>query len=552
MAKCKKTLALLLALVMLLALVACGGSSAGDSGAATENTVDDTAVISESTEEHIAATTVTIGSTDSNFVGHFDSGGAFSMENSYPASYLVYDNALYVDPYTGEWASDILKSWGWSDETENLMVLTLRDDVYFASGDQMTGEDLYYSLYRVAESANFVAYNAYVDWDVSGVSADDPMVVELQFNRPYGAYQAVLRNAIVNKSWIEEHGGEDGVNWFDPAQIDGSGPYKPVDFVQDISTTYELRDDWWMADEAAEREGYCQIPTIITKKYSDQTSMMVDYENRKLDAVVNISASNYDMVVADSSLGTAATAPSNCVAVVAMGVDRNAAFDNMNLRKAICYGTDSDSIAAAVYGSLGSPARSTLSSTNAYFVDGYTYEYDPTAAMEYLQAYYDETGESSVDLTIVDISGNSSAEVAELFAAYMEAIGINVDLSVYEQGVTVTQYWTVEGATDLQVNGAGQPNIENDASTAYEFYEASGEFYALSRTGDEINDLINDGLFTTDDTERAEAYAAIQQYFYDNYELVPISEWMMAYAYHDTLSSLDLVAVTRPNLRFMG
>jgi ABC-type transport system substrate-binding protein len=77
-------------------------------------------------------------------------------------------------------------------------------------------------------------------------------------------------------------------------------------------------------------------------------------------------------------------------------------------------------------------------------------------------------------------------------------------------------------------------------------------FKADARQGEEINSLLTAGRLTVDTTERASIYEQVQQYFYDNYEVIPVAEWNVAYAYNDTISEMSLLDVTRPNLRFMA
>jgi peptide/nickel transport system substrate-binding protein len=555
----KKFVAFMLALAMMLSLAACGGSSSSDSStdadaatseSAEANAGDSTDGSAESADPDRAATTeVTIGSTGANFVGHFDPDGVFSTECGYVMSYLCYDPILYTDPETGEWVSDILADYHWDEEDETKLVMTLRDDVYFSNGDQMTAEDLWYTLARCADLMVYSTLYAYVDMDNTYVDPDNDLVLYMQFTDTFGPYETLLRNGVVNESWIEENGGEENFDWFDPSLVCGSGPYAVTEFTNGISTTFELRDDWWYKDEAD--ADYCSVQTINIKQYSDSNTLMVDYETGTIDAAVNLSASDVDSINdAAGSKGTAVTIPSNYTAAIVLGVDNNSIFDNMNLRKAICLGTDADAIATAVYGSLGDPATSTLPTSSPYYKEGYAYTYDLEAAQAALADYYAETGENSVNLTFVAASGGVDAEIAELFQAYMEAVGITVDLQILDQGTAVGMW--IDGATDFMINNSANGNSTNEVTNVYEHYESTDVFKADARQGEEINSLLTAGRLTVDTTERASIYEQVQQYFYDNYEVIPVAEWNVAYAYNDTISELSLLDVSRPNLRFMA
>lgn len=554
----RKWIALALACILALSVLTACGSSSNETQSATGSGNENgsqAAVSNEAAEENAASdravtTSVTIGSAGGNFVGHFDPDGVFSTESGYVASFLCYDPILYTDPYTNEWTSDILADYHWAEEDETLLVLTLRDDVYFSNGDQMTAEDMLYTLQRCADLIVYTTLFAYVDMDRTYIDENDPLTLYLQFTDTFGPYETVLRNGVVNKSWIEENGGEDAIDWFDPEMVCGSGPYRVTEFTNGISTTFELREDWWYADEAP--EGCGSMQTITIKQYSDTTTLMVDYETGAIDAAMNLSSSDVDNInAAAGSLGTAAVIPSNYTAAIVLGVDNNDIFDNMNLRKAICLGVDSSAIATAAYGSLGEAATSSLPSSSPYYQAGYAYEYDLEAAQAALQAYYDETGESSVTLKFVAASGGVDADIAELFQAYMEMVGITVELDVFDQGTAVS-LWLAPGETDFQINNSANGNATNEVTNVYEHYESTDVFCACARQSEELNTLLTQGRLTVDPEARAEIYQQVQQYMYDNYEIIPVAEWNLAYAYNDTLSALDLIDVSRPNLRYMA
>jgi ABC-type transport system substrate-binding protein len=539
---------------MSLSVLSGCGSGSSDSSSSDTSSADTTAT--DQTQDETEATgdvetydTVNIGSTASRTVGHFDPTGLLSDNYSMPSIYLVFDRLMYIQD--DEYVSDILEDFYWDDSLGDYggTVFQFKDDVYFANGDQLTVDDFIYSLDRASQVPRTAANYAMLLMDQAEIS-DDNLTISIPWSKTYGAWPLIVSSLVMlDASWIEENGGEENFDWFDPSLVCGSGPYAVTEFTNGISTTFELRDDWWYKDEAD--ADYCSIQTINIKQYSDSNTLMVDYETGTIDAAVNLSASDVDSINdAAGSKGTAVTIPSNYTAAIVLGVDNNSIFDNMNLRKAICLGTDADAIATAVYGSLGDPATSTLPTSSPYYKAGYAYTYDLEAAQAALADYYAETGESSVNLTFVAASGGVDAEIAELFQAYMEAVGITVDLQILDQGTAVGMW--IDGATDFMINNSANGNSTNEVTNVYEHYESTDVFKADARQGEEINSLLTAGRLTVDTTERASIYEQVQQYFYDNYEVIPVAEWNVAYAYNDTISEMSLLDVTRPNLRFMA
>ena len=394
----KRVASLVLAATMAFSLAACGSSgSAGggsDSSAASGSASADAG--SYDTDASIA-----IGSTAQQFLGHFDICQLFSTECSTAAGYLVYDQLFSIGS-DGKWYSDILKSYEWSEDTENQLVLTLKDNIYFSNGDQMTMEDVLYSMQRFASSTRGAANFAVIDFDKTTIS-DDGMTMYLQYNQEYGPWQSGLNIFVMDKSFVEDLG--DNPDWFSKDSVCGSGPYTVKESITDTSITFERRDDWWMQDEAD--AGVASAKEITIYKYTDDTTMMADYVNGVIDVAINLTADDCEEIENDSSLGTYVPVNSNASAVIVLSPE-NEILQNEKIREAICIGTDSDAITDQTFGILGTPSKSTLNENNPYFVDGHAYTYDPEEAKKLVE----ESGIENPTLTFVTNTAGTSTKIA--------------------------------------------------------------------------------------------------------------------------------------------
>ena len=326
----KRIAGLTLAATMVFSLASCGGSAdSGKSNAGSQSgAATSTAAGQIDTEASIA-----VGSTAQQFLGHFDICQLFSTECSTAAGYLLYDQLFSIGS-DGKWYSDILKSYEWSTEAENQLVLTLKDNIYFSNGDQMTMEDVLYSMQRFAQSPRGATNFTVVDFDNSKIS-DDGMTLYLQYTQPYGPWQSGLNIFVMDKSFVEGLG--DSPDWFSKDSVCGSGPYTVKESTTDVSITFERRDDWWMKDEAD--EGVASAKEITIYKYTDDTTMMADYMNGVIDVAINLTADDCDEIAADSSLGTYVPVSSNASAVIVLSPE-NEILKNDKIREAICLGTD--------------------------------------------------------------------------------------------------------------------------------------------------------------------------------------------------------------------
>ncbi len=552
----KRIVCLMLALVMVFALAACGGKTNDNAGTTTggNDTKDNSSVndeiasggnrdtdatIEDSGANADTEASIAVGANTAGFLGHFDVSGLFSSELAAVATALVYDQLFSIGS-DGRWYSDILTDWHWSDEVENQLVLTLKDNIVFSNGDPMTMEDVLYSMNRVAQSPRGGTNFAVIDLDACTIS-DDGLTLYVQYNTSYGPWQSALNIYIMNQDFVEGLG--ENPDWYSIDSACGSGPYTCTDNTIGISMSFEKRDDWWMQDDAG---GAATVKDITAYSYSDNTTMMADYMNGVIDIAIGLTADDCTEISADSSLGTYVTVSSKAVAVIVLSPQCEL-LQNENIRKAICIGTDSDAIGDIVYGVLGQPATSSLSSSNPYYVSGHSYEYNPEEAKKLVE----ESGIANPTLTFVTNNQSSSTSLAESFQFYMQQIGITVNIESYDNATYIADYLT-QGKTDLMINGAAMPTVTNEAADVYTFYRGSFPYPSSAQTDPEIVDLLENGRMTVDEEERAQIYSDVQDYFYDHYSLIPIAEWYTAYAYNTRISYCDIPVTMSPSLRYVA
>lgn len=84
---------------------------------------------------------------------------------------LVYDTVLKLDYETMEPQADIATEWNWIDD--KTLELTIRDDVKFSNGDELTPEDVLYSMRRfVDENDQFDPGFDNIDFDNSTIDGN--------------------------------------------------------------------------------------------------------------------------------------------------------------------------------------------------------------------------------------------------------------------------------------------------------------------------------------------------------------------------------------------
>lgn len=171
------------------------------------------------------------------------------------------------------------------------------------------------------------------------------------------------------------------------------------------------------------------------------------------------------------------------------------------------------------------------------------YEYDPDLAAELMakSAYAD-----GFDLDVVITNSNENINMMTVIQAYLETIGIHINIQQYDIPTAVPMMQ--DGETALSLNHCMSGNPQREPSISVQNFVADTTNMSVQISDSEWNELVNKGLHTVDGTERQQAYEDLQDLAVEQYRLLPICEAASAYAYHDTLSEAACASATAPDL----
>jgi peptide/nickel transport system substrate-binding protein len=96
----------------------------------------------------------------------------------------VYDNLLWRDPETYEYKGLLAKTFKWASDTA--LEIELRQGVKFHNGQEMTADDVVYTLNFVIDPANGALQRNYVDW-MKNVEKLGPYKVRINLEKPFPA-----------------------------------------------------------------------------------------------------------------------------------------------------------------------------------------------------------------------------------------------------------------------------------------------------------------------------------------------------------------------------
>ena len=534
----KKTislLALLLCVAMMLSLAACGGS--GSSSAGSSTAADPAADAGAVT----AAETVSGGEGNTLTVGTLDAADGFdptTNSNCGLGLMLVYDTILYRNTETGDIEPMLAESWEFTDDTT--LVLKIREGVTFSNGETMTPEDVLYSLWRFVYVNNqFSTGYDVIDFDNSTI---DGNTLTLKLLSSYPDIVTQLANdrfaCVVCKSYVESTG--DDAFWDKPV---GTGPYVCVENVNGSHSSYERRDDYWGDLPEAE--------SITIRNYSELTTMMVDFDNKVLDLVLDVGETDYNIAL-DGGYGDDVTGklfPTYDILAITMP-EYVELFDNENVRKAVALALDTAAITNRVYGSLGTVADSSLIPG----VQGYTAvgvnEYDPDAARELLagEGYpTDASDPDAIQLLCLFPALPANEMTATIVQAQLAEIGIKVTVDTGDFATVIPRLMNNECELGLFGTGGGTYTALNIYSTVRET-----STNAAARVTDEtFNGYLNDASGEMNESVRVEDYENAQAALADTYRFIPIAYANAANLYHNSIDNVIGTVARGVSLRYV-
>ena len=390
----KKLFVVVLSLVMIFTLAACGGGS----GEVEIN------VNPEPNGEPVQGGEIVMGVTadlDSSLDPHVSSSSASTRE----VLFNVYEGLVKPDA-EGNLVPAIAEEYSVNDAADEY-TFYLRQGVKFHNGEDVTIDDVVWSLSRAAGLETGEPLVSDVA-NIASVTAKDDRTVVIGLKAPDTEFLAHITTAIIPKD-------------SDPSSTPiGTGPYKLTDRTVQESVTFEKFADYW--GEAP------YLDKVTLKVIDNAETLVMSLKSGAIDMAAHLVFSQVKEVP-DLNIYEGA---SNAV----QGLYLNhsvAPLDNLKVRQALSYAIDKQAILDIAFDGHGTLVGSSMfPALKKYFMDDLTnyYEYDPAKAKELLK----EAGyENGFDLEItVPSNMQQHIDTAQVIVEQLQAVGVNATINQVE------------------------------------------------------------------------------------------------------------------------
>lgn len=341
----------------------------------------------------------------------------------------IYDPLLRA--YRGDFSDIrpwIAESYELDDENKD-WTIKLRQGIKFHNGDELTADDVVYTL----ERARTKAVTGMTMTLVEAIEKIDDYTVKILNSAPSPALLvtlAVPQFGIVCKRVIEEYG-EGALE-----AIVGTGAYKLAEWGSDNSITLEyVGDDYFMAKEY----GQPDIKSITFRTILDATAATIAFDSGELDIFTrNVMYSDYQRLRDDPNVTTREFTQS-----VVRGISVNIkdpVLSDVRIRKGMHYAMDKESIVALVAEGEGNTnvwTKTDPRGEGGATADFVTYPYDPDKAKSVLaEAGIDEA--NPLNINLLSNTFNISTRTASAVQDLLRQVNINVDIQEVENAQFVS------------------------------------------------------------------------------------------------------------------
>lgn len=419
---------------------------------------------------------------------------------------LEYDQANTLSP-------GVISDYRWIGEKGMTLEITLRDDVYFHNGDQLSSEDFKYTFFDRLKADNSIQLG-YIWNHVSAIDTPAPTKAVIHLSEPFVTapqYLGFAGSFILPKRYIEKV----GMDAFLKHPI-GSGPYQLVDYKRGNRIVLKAFDKYWAGKPQIENLNIMVIPTATSRVAAIQSGQVqFSYalpirESLRLDKNPNLNGQ------IDATIDT----------YIIQMVNKGALKDK-NVRLAMHHAINKEAICKALLSGVSKPINTACPpGTPAYDAD-FSFDFDQTRARELLtQSGYGP--DNPVKFTFFATNGVFPADnqMARAIVQMWKQIGIEADLQTIDFGKYFQEVaaGTLEGpALWLWNNSTGDPELYSGS------YLNSKTIFSVWKS-EEVMTRLSPLLVELDYPKRIAAYKEFNRWTVSEGYNIPLMEGVISIA----------------------
>jgi peptide/nickel transport system substrate-binding protein len=330
----------------------------------------------------------------------------------------VYEPLFDVTPEF-EFEPRVVEEW---EDADDGAELTIRDDIVFHNGDEMTADDVAYTFNRIIDPDEGIESDQAAGLGaLNGAEAldDTTVLIEHDVAPTLAEFEYANYGRVVNQAWIEDQD-EQPISGDDADAFNGTGPYEVVEYEPDVQLVLEPFEDYW-GDEP-------HLGRVVFNADGESSGRVNALEAGESDIVDNVIPEDVSAVDEHEDLEIRnETSLRNIFLVMKTGVEP---FDSMEFRQAMNYAVDNEGIIDDVLGGFAEPMTQPIpEGVFGHNPDLDTYEQDIERAEELVE----ESGYAGEEITLYAPEGRylNDGDVAQTAADQIDQLdNVDCDLDI--------------------------------------------------------------------------------------------------------------------------
>jgi peptide/nickel transport system substrate-binding protein len=429
---------------------------------------------------------------------------------------------LVVRNYEGEYVDDLASEWEISDDGLTY-TFTLKDGVTFHSGKAMTSADVKWTFERwLATEASPTSYTIE---PIASIDTPDDQTVVFNMSEPYNIFLDQLSGGwavILNQEAVEAAGDAYGVE-----TVDGTGPFKFESWTRNQALNFTRFEDYSWGSSMFDNQGPAYVDAVELRVIPEANTAIAEFEAGNVHLVNSVppveverlrNASGVEIIEFDQLQTT----------YLGMNTTK-APTDDVNVRRAIGFAIDRESVVEGAYFGLGAPALTMLHPDTPFFsqeaLDASPH-YDPDQARSILEeAGWVEGGggvrEKDGQRLVVPlwvINDDATVLQAQILEEQLADVGIQVETQQYEQ----TAWFEAARSGEQTAYTVGVFYSTADVLYFYFFSEQTPAPNRFFYASPEVDEWLLDSRSNPDEAAVEEDYAQIQLRLAEDYPAAPL------------------------------
>lgn len=470
----KKLLCILLALVMVLSMAACGSKSEETKTQAEEKPAAKESTAAAPAEEGgiVRGGTLKVGK--GILLSTLDPTKVNARDSDYDVICQIYETLVRADS-NGNLVSGLAESWEVVDDTT--IVFHLRTDVKFHDGTDFNAD---------AVKANF---DYFMNPDVGAIFASelkcvesvevvDPATVQINLNQPSSTFITDLTNysgLMIAPSALSQGAG------YLASNACGTGPFKVAEYVEGVSIALEANKDYYRNGEDGKPLPY--LDRVEISMITDQTTKVNSLLAGDIQLTDYLTTTGIEQLESNTNFTLQRIATSDIYTLFCQIDDE--ILSNQKVRHALAYAIDRDALANVITRGYGFASNWACDPGQWFYSDYTPYSFDVEKAKSLLaEAGYPD----GVTLTMQCISREPDNTVMQVLQQQMAAAGITLVLESMERTEWVS-IWTTEHTGQLGLAKMTVPRVDAYVQLNTNMGATSANNYSTYK-GEEFNSLL--------------------------------------------------------------